>query len=78
MEVTHDSMLPDKVAALFRGHAAVIAERDALRAQVAQLREALVEADRQMDIASTIGCIKAQRMVRAALAATEPGEEATR
>lgn len=38
-----------------------------LMVDVAQLREALVEADRQMDIASTIGCIKAQGMVRAAV-----------
>lgn len=77
------------IAAAVRDHAALTAERDALRAQVAQLREALaqfVESAREEAAEDGAGyycnCDPGNPPCRfcagaAALAATAPGEEAT-
>ena len=68
------------LAAAVRDHAEAAEARVAeLEAQVAQLRKAGQKAARAMEIASTIDCIEAGGIMRAALSATAPaGEEADR
>ena len=66
------------VAAAVRDHAAMVAERDALRAQVAQLREPLEILWACMGLTIERFDRHLARQVAATLAATAPGEEAPR
>lgn len=74
----HAIAMHNHVAAAVRDHAAMVAERDALRAQVAQLREPLEILWACMGLTIERFDRHLARQVAATLAATAPGEEATR